>query len=55
MNIFDVAAKSTLVSELLGYFRKVQRDFQQLKAARRKPVFLILDKVMKGLVSSRYP
>lgn len=47
MNIFNVTAKSALVSELLGYFRKVQGDLQQLKGARRKPIFIILDKVTK--------
>ena len=45
MSIFDVAAKSELVTELLGYFRTVQTGLQKLKNAKRKPIFLILDKV----------
>lgn len=54
MNIFGVSAKSELVTNLLAYFRTVQTELQHLKAVKRKPVFLILDKVTKYLFISLY-
>ena len=50
MRIFGVPAKSDLVTDLLAYFRSAQIGLQHLKTVKRKPVFLVLDKVINILL-----